>query len=89
MRSFTTVLVLLLTLSTAHARPGVAKECKRGPCRQAINRCIKDACAQFRGIVKSGCKRAARSALLTSCTVFGDHSAFCTDLANGDSCAPD
>ncbi len=89
MRSVIAALIVVAALSTAHARPGVAKECKRNPCRHAIARCVKEACAQFKGIVKYGCKRAARSALLGSCTVFGDHTTFCSDLSAGNGCTPD
>lgn len=77
-------------LSTADARgPAIAKDCKRNPCKAAIARCVREACAQFHGIVKRGCARAARGTLLTSCTVFGDYAQFCSDLGQGNGCAPD
>ena len=90
MKRFLMALLLVCTLSTAPAAgPRVARECKKPPCKQAIALCIKQACAGFRGIVKAGCKRAARVTLLTSCTVFGDYGAFCSDLSAGNGCAPD
>lgn len=90
MKLLVAALLVASTLSTAEAaRFRVAPDCKKGACRQQIARCVKDACAQFHGIVKVGCKRAARIALNNACTVFGDYASFCADLDAGNGCTPD
>ncbi len=90
MKLLVAALVVASTLSSAQAaRFHVAPDCKKNPCRQQIARCVKEACAQFRGIVKQGCKRAAKGALVNSCTVFGDYARFCSDLQTGNGCTPD
>jgi hypothetical protein len=76
-------------ISSAQAGQRIAKECKRSPCKQAIARCVRDACAGFHGIVKHGCVRAGRSAINGACTVSGDYARFCSELSSGESCAPD
>ena len=92
MKFFMVAVLLACTLSTAQgASARVAKECKKPPCRQAIALCVRQACAGFRGIVKTGCKRAARITLLNSCSVIvvSDRASFCSDLSAGNGCAPD
>ena len=87
----TTFWVLVLSLSLAvgaHAIPGfkVAKECKKGACRAAINRCVKEACASFPGS-KSICKKAEKITLRIACTQVADHGQFCSELQSSG-CTP-
>ncbi|HEV7730694.1 MAG TPA: hypothetical protein VGR62_00965 [Candidatus Binatia bacterium] len=90
MKLLVAALLVASTLSTAQAAKfHVAPDCKKGACRHEIARCVKDACAQFRGIVRVGCKRAARITLNNACTVFGDYARFCADLEVGNGCTPD
>lgn len=86
-RSSILIALFALGLIGTAGAAGVAGECKKGPCRKAINRCVKQSCAQFHGVIKGGCKKAARLSLRNACTVVPDHAGFCSDLANGD-CSP-
>jgi hypothetical protein len=81
------IAVLTLGLVGTAAAGGIARECKKGACRKAINLCVKQSCAQFSGVIKDGCKKAARLTLRNACTVVPDHAAFCADIAS-QGCVP-
>lgn len=91
MRFSLVAVILICLLSVSHAaRLKVAAECKRRPCRPQIAKCVKQACAQFHGLARAGCKRAARLTILASCNLATDHAGFCSGLQdNGNGCAPD
>lgn len=84
--------ILLLVVLTLALVPGahaarIARDCKAGVCREAINLCVKQSCAGFRGPVKAGCVRAARLTIRASCNLAEDHTGFCNQIA-AEPCTP-
>jgi len=79
---------LALALVPAANAARLARECKIGVCKKAINRCVKQSCAGFRGPIKAGCVRAARLTIRTSCNLAEDHTDFCNQVA-AEPCTPD
>ncbi len=80
------VALALASVSGAHAAR-LARDCKVGVCRTAINRCVKQSCAGFRGPIKAGCVRAARLTIRSSCDLAEDHVGFCNQVA-AEPCTP-
>jgi hypothetical protein len=81
------LLSFALVMGTSPAEARLARACKVGACRQVINRCVKQSCAQFHGRLKAGCVLAARTAIRGACNLAQDHAAYCDEISRND-CSP-